>query len=189
MRIIAGQFGGRKIKTPDTKLIRPTTEKVRGGIFSSLQSKLDFAECLAIDCYAGSGAMGFEALSRGCLAAAFIELERTHVAVIRENVTSLAVSHQVQVLNAKVSAETLRRLRLERGLKCLFLIDPPYTAHPEGEIFSVLEAGGFWVEGTVIVLGFPHRISERVVTSLQARQCSEYYVKNYGDTDILLIYL
>src|SRR6185295_2454662 len=79
IRIIAGEFGGRRIKTPDTDKVRPTADRVRESWFSILQGAIPGARVL--DLFAGSGALGFEALSRGAVSVDFVEKHTASIAV------------------------------------------------------------------------------------------------------------
>ena len=87
MRITGGQFGGRGLKVPKTDLIRPTQDRVREALFNILAPELAGADFL--DLFAGCGAVGLEALSRGAKSVTFVEKERRHVAVLRENLEAV----------------------------------------------------------------------------------------------------
>ena len=88
MRITGGEFGGRSLKVPKSDAIRPTQDRVREAVFNIVQCELGGADFL--DLFAGSGAVGLEALSRGAKSATFVELNRRHLAVVRENAAELA---------------------------------------------------------------------------------------------------
>ena len=87
MRITGGQFGGRGLKVPKTDLIRPTQDRVREALFNILATEIAGADFL--DLFAGCGAVGLEALSRGAKSVTFVEKERRHVAVLRENLEAV----------------------------------------------------------------------------------------------------
>ena len=96
-RIIAGKWRGRKIKFDDAEGLRPTTDRIRETVFNWLQSYLPRSKCL--DCFAGSGVLGFEALSRGAQEVVFLEKNSRTVKCLQENVRSLeagnvAIHHQ-----------------------------------------------------------------------------------------------
>src|SRR5262245_50424507 len=98
IRIIAGEFGGRRLKTPATDKVRPTAERVREAWFSILQRSLRGARVL--DLYAGTGALGLEALSRGAATADFVEVHRDALSTIRANVKTLKVDDRTTVHRA-----------------------------------------------------------------------------------------
>ena len=90
MRIIAGQYGSRIIKTPTKSSIHPMGEKIRGAIFNRLATELPGA--LVLDAFAGSGAVGLEALSRGAAHVTFVESDRQAIRVINNNLADLNIS-------------------------------------------------------------------------------------------------
>ena len=87
MRITGGEFGGRGLKVPKSDAIRPTQDRVREAVFNIIQCELGGKSFL--DLFAGSGAVGLEALSRGASAATFVEQNRRHLAVLNENLATL----------------------------------------------------------------------------------------------------
>ena len=103
-RIIAGAYGGRQIKTPKGDGTRPTSDRVREAMFSSLESELGgFDGLYVLDLFAGSGALGLEAMSRGAEAVTFVEQDRRAAAVVKANVRELGVG-RADVLKTTASA-------------------------------------------------------------------------------------
>ena len=98
MRIVGGDFGGRRLKVPRTDAVRPTQDSVREALFSMLGAAVAGADFL--DLFAGSGAVGLEALSRGAKSATFVELNRRHLAVVRENAAELAAGRDARFVAA-----------------------------------------------------------------------------------------
>src|SRR5438093_584570 len=92
IRIIAGEFKGRRLKTPATAKVRPTADRVREAWFSIVQRSIRGARVL--DLYAGSGALGLEALSRGAATAEFVEVHRYALAALKANIGTLRVGHR-----------------------------------------------------------------------------------------------
>ena len=88
MRITGGEFGGRNLKVPKSDAIRPTQDRVREAVFNIIQ--FEVPGCEFLDLFAGSGAVGLEALSRGAKSATFVEANRRHVVVLNENLTTIA---------------------------------------------------------------------------------------------------
>ncbi|NUP26885.1 MAG: methyltransferase, partial [Nocardia sp.] len=87
-RIVAGTAGGRRLKVPPAGT-RPTSDRVREALFSSIEARMDLAGARVLDLYAGSGALGLEALSRGAAAALLVESDRRAAAVLRANIAEL----------------------------------------------------------------------------------------------------
>ena len=90
MRITGGEFGGRNLKVPKSNAIRPTQDRVREALFNIIQCEIAGADFL--DLFAGSGAVGLEALSRGAKSVTFVEANRRHLVVLKENLGSLGSS-------------------------------------------------------------------------------------------------
>jgi 16S rRNA (guanine966-N2)-methyltransferase len=95
IRIIAGEFGGRRLKTPASDKVRPTGDRVREAWFSILQRPIRGARVL--DLFAGSGALGLEALSRGAVSADFVEIHRLALSSLKANITLLKVDDRAAV--------------------------------------------------------------------------------------------
>ena len=122
MRIIAGAWRGRTIEAPPGQSTRPTADRARETLFSMLASRLGSFEDLRVaDLFAGSGALGFEALSRGAASATFVESDAKAAALIRRNADKLGASDRTRVLAS--SALTLPR----SDAFDLILADPPYA--------------------------------------------------------------
>lgn len=120
LRIIGGLFRGRILKSPKTTTTRPTTSMVREAVFNICQDLIPHANFC--DIYAGSGAMGFEALSRGANFVTFIEKDKIASACIRENTKLLQVEEKVQILSMDVK----KALSLLNTPFDIIYIDPPY---------------------------------------------------------------
>ena len=122
MRIIAGQFRGRQLQAPPGSATRPTGDRVREALFSMLVSRLgSFDDLRVADLYAGSGALGLEALSRGAAEAVFVETDPKAQAAIKANAAKLGVTDKVRVLGGSA-------LALPRSEPFdLILADPPYA--------------------------------------------------------------
>ncbi len=154
MRIIAGRFGGRRIAAPKGLRTRPTTDRVREALFSALQSRDAIRDASVLDAYAGTGALGLEALSRGARHVTFVEQDPTAFEHLRRNVAELGVEGQTTLLKGDV----LRILRSGRLLPghpfSLLFLDPPYRMvpdHPLELLEDVLAAEGRLEDGAVVV--------------------------------------
>lgn len=126
MRIVGGTHRGRTIAAPKGSTTRPTTDRVREALMSSLGSRLDgFYGAVVLDAFAGSGALGLEALSRGAARVTFVERDRNALAALRANITSLGVDSDATVVVGDVFP--LAAAGVRGGPFTLILLDPPYT--------------------------------------------------------------
>ncbi|MCW8849452.1 MAG: 16S rRNA (guanine(966)-N(2))-methyltransferase RsmD [Melioribacteraceae bacterium] len=133
MRIIAGELGGRSIKVPKSKLVRPTTDKNKEAIFNYLNNKLDFSEIKVCDLYAGTGSLGLEALSRGAKEAHFVEQNFIVYKNLQQNIEALSVQERTKIF--KMSCLKFSNLA-EHSQYDLIIADPPFF---KDDIHKVLE--------------------------------------------------
>ena len=119
-RISAGTHRGRQLAVPPGAVTRPTSDRAREGMFSSLQSLLDLEGAAVLNLYAGSGALGLEALSRGAASATLVESDERALAVLRRNTETLGLPAVV------VGLEVERFLAGTPEPYDLVLLDPPY---------------------------------------------------------------
>ncbi len=136
MRIVAGIYSSRRLNAPEGAATRPTLDKVREAAFSSLGGFFEGGVCL--DLYAGSGAVGLEALSRGMDQVILVDQSRKAVEVIKQNVLSLKAQGQVQILCMKDTA-ALKLLQQKNVQLDLVYLDPPYAKQHNEEIMKLLE--------------------------------------------------
>lgn len=122
-RIIAGSAGGRALQTPRGDATRPTTDRVREALFSRLESLLDFTDARVLDLYAGSGALGLEAASRGAAHVLCVESDKTTAALIGRNAASVGLP-MVSVRADRVERALARGP--DMGAYDLVVADPPY---------------------------------------------------------------
>lgn len=132
MRIISGYLRGRTIKVPNSKGIRPTTEKNREAIFNFLRNIFVFEEATILDIYAGSGALGFEALSQGVKKITFIEQNYQIYQNIIFNATELGVLESVEI----VKSDAVKFAKRTNSQFDLILADPPFF---KNDIYLVFE--------------------------------------------------
>jgi 16S rRNA (guanine966-N2)-methyltransferase len=181
MRVIAGRAGGIRLVTPKTG-VRPTMDRVKAAIFSSLGELVVSARVL--DLFAGTGALGIEALSRGAESVLFVEQDRQAIAAIEKNLEKTKLSGRVRnadvfwfLNNAAASGEKFR----------IILADPPYETMESGERFTekllgnevlpnLLEAGGIFM--------LEKRPSENVPDTKFWKLLRQ---KKYGATEVLLL--
>jgi len=123
MRIIAGQWRGRPLAAPAGDATRPTADRTREALFSMLQSRVGSFEDLAVaDLFAGSGALGLEALSRGAASCLFVEQDRAALDALKANIAKLDAK------GAEVRASSVLALGPARAPLDLILMDPPYAS-------------------------------------------------------------
>lgn len=134
-RIIAGRAGGRTIATPRGVGTRPTTDRVREAVFSRLQALTDLDGARVLDLYAGSGALGLEAVSRGARHLLAVERHRATAALVERNARALGFSDLVEVRSASV-AGVLQGGPAGQAYDVV-LVDPPYPL-PEQDLAQVL---------------------------------------------------
>ena len=149
MRIIAGKYRGRKLVVPAGRRIRPTGDRMKESIFSALTDECRGARVL--DLFAGSGALGLEALSRGASEVTFVEKEHAAIAALKENVLNLDALRKCMVVQAEVFS-FLRKLK-EPGLFDLVFADPPFAGGSAGEILEYWLRGR--LSGPILVLEYP----------------------------------
>jgi 16S rRNA (guanine966-N2)-methyltransferase len=123
MRVIAGRYGGRRLASPKGLATRPTSDRVREALFAMLG---ELAGARAIDLFAGTGALGIEALSRGARNVVFVERDRHALAVVRANLEALGVDSDRAVLRHEDALRALGTARDRKETYDLVLIDPPY---------------------------------------------------------------
>lgn len=136
-RIIAGEAGGRRLKVPKGTQVRPTTDRVRESVFAALGSLVDLEGMTVLDAFAGSGALGLEALSRGAAQATFVERHRPTLAVLRANVEALDYTDRARI----VSGDVLRWLATTEGESFdVAFCDPPHGFGVWGRLLGRLDA-------------------------------------------------
>jgi 16S rRNA (guanine966-N2)-methyltransferase len=176
MRVIAGSLGGRRLKAPPGRVTRPTSDRVREALFSMLG---DVQGARVLDLFAGSGALGIEALSRGAERVVFVERDGLAGRVLAENLAALGIGPQDAELRRSEAAEALRSARASKETYDLVFIDPPYgqarewAAELEAQLPQLLEPGA------------------RVVLESDRREPLELEMgverqKRYGDTSITI---
>jgi 16S rRNA (guanine966-N2)-methyltransferase len=170
VRVVAGEFKGRPLRAPRGMRTRPTADRVREALFSMLG---DISGARVLDLYAGSGALGIEALSRGAASAVFVERDPRVAAVIERNLRSLGLDQEV------VRQDALRFLGRAEGPFDLVFCDPPYDSVPRiaGPLAERLPA--LLANGARIVTESDKRMPLELPFTLLAE-------RTYGDTRIAI---
>ena len=169
LRIIAGEFKGRRLKTPSGGTVRPTGDRVKEAWFSILQQSIPDARVL--DLFAGSGALGFEALSRGAVSVDFVETHRVSLTALKANVEALGVEDRVTIHRS----DALRFAeRLQPALYDVAFADPPYAHEDAARLVELFRATPF-----AQVFSIEHA-ADRAIAGDETRR--------YGDTAITFLY-
>jgi 16S rRNA (guanine966-N2)-methyltransferase len=132
MRIIAGEFRGRRILSPESDQTRPITDRVKQSIFDVLA--FDLPEAIVYDIFAGTGSLGLESLSRGCKQAVFFESDRSTLALLRKNINVLKLENRSKIIGGDLFAWFATAPAPDERPSIIFL-DPPYrflTERPAG---------------------------------------------------------
>jgi len=150
LRIISGAAGGRRLAVVPGQMTRPTSDRAREGLFATVEAiRGGLAGARVLDLYAGSGAVGLEALSRGAADVLLVEADARAARVIRENAASLGLAG-ARVVNDRV-ARLLARGRGELAPRDFVFADPPYRASDD-ELVQVLTAlAGAWLAPGAVV--------------------------------------
>lgn len=150
-RIVAGRYGGRRLTTPDGRDTRPTSDRVREALFSTLDSQVELDGARVLDLFAGSGAVGLEALSRGASHALLVEHDARAAKTIRTNVSALSATG-AKIVTGKV-VSVLAAGNPDEAYDVVFA-DPPYTMTEADlqEALAALVEGGWLAPDAVIVV-------------------------------------
>lgn len=150
-RIVAGTLGGRRISAPAGAATRPTTDRVREALFSALEAMGGVAEARFADLYAGSGAVGLEALSRGAAHVLLVESDARAARVIRENIAALRAAPAARLVIGKVPQVLAGGP--DGGPYDVVFADPPYSV-PDQQITEMLEGllDGGWLAADAVVV-------------------------------------
>lgn len=158
MRIIAGQWRGRKLIAPEGDTTRPTADRTRETLFSMLLSRLGSFDGLAVaDLFAGSGALGLEALSRGAASCIFVEQDPPAIRALRSNIANLRAQGQCDVRAASVLGLGPAKTPLD-----LVLLDPPYRSGAGAVALDKLARLGWITPATWISLETAHEEDPKV---------------------------
>ncbi len=152
MRIVAGKYGRLRIRVPSGNRVRPTPDRVREAVFSIIGSAIEDARVL--DLFAGSGALGMESLSRGASHATFVEKDRRHARILRDNLDHIKCpSSDVDVVVSDVLGSE-HRLHSLGQFEWIFL-DPPYGKGMVNETFERISKGNWLAPGGTVVVDHP----------------------------------
>ncbi|MGE0667332.1 MAG: 16S rRNA (guanine(966)-N(2))-methyltransferase RsmD [Sphingomonadales bacterium] len=149
MRIVGGRYRGLRLKAPADDRVRPTTDRVRESLFNILAHRDPpvLVGAVVLDLFAGTGALGLEALSRGAGKAVFVDRDPASLALVRENVAALRAGDLCELVRADAASLPPRPL----GATLVFL-DPPYGKSLAPQALSSAAAGGWLAPGALAVI-------------------------------------
>jgi len=153
LRIVGGRHRGRRLLAPPGNTVRPTSDRVREALFNILAhghlaaDGVAFEGAAVLDAFAGTGALGLEALSRGAAEAVFIERDPEALAILRRNVALLAESARAQI----VPGDATRPPRARTGCAVVF-IDPPYRSGLAAPALEALDRAGWLAPDALVIV-------------------------------------
>ena len=179
MRITGGTARGRRLRAPRSSKVRPTADKVRGAIFNLLAARYEIGDQRVLDLFAGSGALGLDALSRGARSVTFIDESREACRTMHENLERSGFSARAEV----------RRMTLPEGIRRLvdrmepfdgILLDPPYRRGLAHSVLRALGGGDLLVSGAWVIV--EHAREDELAESYGVLRRSDS--RRYGSTAI-----
>ncbi|AKF03817.1 RsmD family RNA methyltransferase [Sandaracinus amylolyticus] len=186
MRIVGGSLSGRRFSGPPGELTRPTSERVREAVASAIASRGGFEGTRVLDLYAGTGAMAFEALSRGAVRAVLVERDAKVARAITKSAGELGLSERCEVITADLrQAQTLVRIERAAAGEAFdrVFVDPPYAdidAVPP--LLATLRARGLVAGGALLAV---EHATRHAPSALEGYDVLSH--PRYGDSAVLLL--
>jgi 16S rRNA (guanine966-N2)-methyltransferase len=178
MRIIGGIHRSRRLNTPKSDTVRPTSDKVRQAVFNMLHSRDVVTDAFVLDAFCGTGALGLEALSQGAAHCIFVDKSRESINMARENITQLGEEERTTILHQDV--KKIKEKPTDMPLPSLVFLDPPYRQNLIGAALHSLSEKG-WLKADCMVVIETAKNETIHFSDLQIIQ-----EKIYGDTKIIL---
>lgn len=179
MRIISGEWKGRRLISVKGKSTRPTSDRVRESVFNILRDRVN--ESNILDIFAGTGSMGFEALSRGGMEAVFIEKNNKAANVIAQNAKLLGCIDMIKIIKKDVF-KAIDDLAREKYIFDLIFMDPPYNTKIESSVLSaILEANILSRPGLIVI---EHDSNDRMPNDVGILMRTD--MRKYGNTGVSL---
>ena len=178
MRIVGGKYRHRLISFPDDMAhTRPTKDRIREAIFSAIG---DISKARVLDLYAGSGAMGLEALSRGASKATFVDVSPLAIKVIKDNISSLKIPDEEYEVIKNKDLQAIELFK-DKGLKFdLVILDPPYEQGEYEKIVDLLFTNDLLSEKAIIVMESNRKIT---LENIEYQKNKEYH---YGEIMVFI---
>jgi 16S rRNA (guanine966-N2)-methyltransferase len=152
MRIIAGRYRGRRLDTVGDLSVRPATDRVRQTIFDMLTTRVSLEGADVLDLFAGSGSLGFEAISRGARHATFVEQSRQAIPYIQKTAASLGCQNAVTILQM----DAIRYVREAEDTYTLVFADPPYAFADTAQLPALILGQGLLRPGGYLLIEHAH---------------------------------
>ncbi len=180
MRIVAGSHRGRRLETPADDRIRPTSDRIRESLFNILGHRLDggFIGKRVLDGFAGTGALGLEALSRGASSAVFIDRNRDALALCRNNATALGLAKQSDFRLADLTQAGL----LAGPPFDLVFLDPPYGEGLAAKALAAIHMAGWLAPAAIVAIE-----ADRAQPEIVPKGFAVLDSRDYGRTRIMLV--
>ncbi|MBN2570885.1 MAG: 16S rRNA (guanine(966)-N(2))-methyltransferase RsmD [Ignavibacteriales bacterium] len=179
MRIITGKCKGRLLKVPDSKLIRPMTDRIKESIFNYLNNIIDFNGIVVCDVYAGSGSLGLETYSRGAQAIHFIEKNFKIIQTLKENISSCKAEEYSQVFNIEAKRFFGKTPIIQYDL---ILADPPFFHDDIYDVYNLIIQNDFIKKDGILIMQRSHQTEEKDIENFQLKP-----EKRIGDSNIFVL--
>lgn len=175
LRIISGDFGGKRLLSPQGDVVRPMMEMVKAAVFSMIQSRLGGSPIMPenskwLDMFAGTGSIGLEAISRGCVSASFIELDPwVTKSCLQPNIAACGVEASANVFTTRAESFMTRAAKtpgFAGGPFDFISVCPPYLLVSYPELFELLEASSLAKPTSIILVEYPKRLAEEIPDTL-----------------------
>lgn len=176
MRIVGGELRGKKLNTPVGLATRPTTDRVRESLFNILTNRIDFEGINVLDLFAGTGALGFEALSRGADFCLFVEIAKPAHTIIKSNIIQLGVSDRASL--SKADAARLQSVEHPQVYDLVFA-DPPYRMGLGEKAAASLVENGWLADNAIFILEEDKSAMPEVIDKFERLD-----VRTYGGTTL-----
>jgi len=178
LRVIAGSARGTRLIAPKGLSVRPTADRVKEALFNIIGARV--IDCLFIDLFAGSGAVGIEALSRGAASAVFVDHNRGNIALIRDNLNKTGLAERARLICSD-AGKSIDNLAVEKLKADLLFIDPPYDLTAVKPLVSRVFAKDL-INPTGLVI-----VEHSAKNLIWAEAFPGYRQKKYGDTSLTFI--
>jgi 16S rRNA (guanine966-N2)-methyltransferase len=179
MRIVGGSLRGRTLTAPDSQMVRPTSDRIRQAVFNILEHATwapDFSGAHVLDAFCGTGALAFEALSRGAEHACLLDVAQSSVKLAQRNAADLGLATQAATLRADATKPPVARDQFS-----LVFLDPPYDRGLIPLAVTALANRGWFAPGAVLVL--ETRLNEPLPPP-DTLHCTLLDARNWGDTAV-----
>lgn len=180
MRVIAGTWRGHRLQQPAASTTRPTTDRVKEALMSALESRRELAGTRVLDAFAGSGALGIEAASRGAAQVLLCETDGKALSVLKANIASLPGA--AKIVRAR-RLDVVKNPPLGSGPFDIVFLDPPYAFRPEqiAAFVEALHTGGALAPGALVHYEHAKKDTEAAHAAFEQLQWEALTTKRYGD--------